>query len=146
MELTKINSTLLTDILSDNVLLPGESGKKLNKIKEEILSELSPSTIFERLLAGKIISDFWKLQRLLKFEARILQSNQDDRESFHKNDTYFLKQKMEGKKIKRFRRTFKQVKYSPQVEEIQKHISIVETGLLKSISEYQNIQKNRLHK
>ena len=59
---------------------------------------------------------------------------------------YFLKLKQDGKKVKRFRRTFKQIEYSPQVEEIQKHISVVEAGLHKSISEYQSIQKQRLQK
>jgi hypothetical protein len=149
LELVKNNSTLLIDILAKNVILKGESVKKLNKIKEEVLTELAPGTVIERLLVGKIIADYWKLQRLLKFESRILLYKQDQyakNDSEKKYDPYFIKLKQEGKKFKRFRRKFEQIEYSQQVEEIQKHISIVEAGLHKSISEYQNIQKARLQK
>lgn len=137
MNLKQVNSKLLTDTLSKKVLLPGESKKDLCKISSELESDLKPHGALEEILCSKIISDTWKLRRLYSFESQVYREQQLDRN--RNTDTTF-----QFKNQKRFRSTIKQISHSSVIDEIQKQISVVENGLLKTVSELTTLQKIRL--
>lgn len=136
---------LLVDIISKNVLLPGESRKNLNKIKERMAKDYGIVGPIEEILCSKIISDTWRLQRLYKFETQILLNQQSERKNRY-NDTYDRISRMNIPNKKRFRSTAKQIEYTPALEEIQKHISVLENGMLKTVAELSSLQKQRLQK
>lgn len=142
MTLDKINTELLTNILSKNVLLPGESKKELGKIRGKIEKDLKPVGALEEILCSKIISDTWKIKRLYTFETNILKEQQIRSNPKNRNDYSSFNSIPKSKK--RFRSTIKQIEYTKELEEIQRHINIVESGLLKTVSELTSIQKNRL--
>lgn len=147
MELNKISDGLLTNMLSKNVLLPGESKKELCKIRDLLIKDLNPVGALEEIILSDIIISTWKVQRLYKFETKILRDQQNERSQNYKNDSqWHTLQKQAGKKVKRFRSTVKQIKYTQSLEEIQKHISILKADLLKTIAELKSIQGKRLEK
>jgi hypothetical protein len=142
MTLDKNNPELLTNILSKNVILPGESKKELCKIRNKIEKDLKPIGALEEILCSKIISDTWKIKRLYTFETNILREQQNKSNPNNRNDYSGFNSLPKSKK--RFRSTIKQIEYTKELEEIQRHINIVESGLLKTVSELTSIQKNRL--
>lgn len=143
MEIKQDIPELLTNILSKNVLLPGESKKELGKIRLKIEKDLKPSGALEEILCSKIISDTWKIKRLYAFETKVLRDQQAKSNPVnHANYSNFGS--VSPVKRKRFRSTIKQIEYTKELEDIQRHINIVETGLLKTVSELTSIQKNRL--
>jgi hypothetical protein len=145
MNLLKDTNELLINILSKNVLLPGESKKELSKIKEKVTKDLKPVGALEEILCSKIISDTWKIKRLYTFETKILRDQQSKSNPSNK-ETYpgFGHMTSLSKGRKRFRSTVKQITYTKELEDIQRHISIVESGMLKTVSELTSVQKSRL--
>ena len=145
MELTKNSDELLTDIICKNVLLPGESRKNLNKLKEKMAKDYGIVGAIEEILCSKIISDTWRMQRLYKFETEILLEQQKQSKKRF-NDTYDPLSRTNRPNTKRFRSTVKQIKYTKELEEIQKHIAVLENGMLKTVAELSSLQKIRLQK
>ena len=142
MEIEINNKELLTNILSKWVLLPGESKKELYRIRNKIEKDLKPVGALEEILCSKIISDTRKIKRLYTFETGVLREQQNKSNPINREN--FNNFASAPKTRKRFRSTIKQIEYTKELEEIQKHISIVETGLLKTVSELTSLQKNRL--
>lgn len=142
MTLEKDNNNLLINILSKKVLLPGESRKELENIRKEVEKDIKPEGFIEKMFCSKIISDFWKMKRLYTFETKILKEQQQESNPENKMDAW----NRQIIKRKRFRSTIKQIKYTDELKEIQKHITIISNDLLKTISELNEIQKSRIIK
>lgn len=147
-ELKEVKSDLLIDIFTKVVILPGENHRELNKIKDEIKNDLKPEGAIEDILCSKIIVDTWKLKRLYFLEARILKEQQVPKKPRQEYDDYDLysSRPVVEEKTKRFRSTIKQIYYTKELEDIQRHQSIIEGNLIKTISELKEIQKRRIKK
>ncbi len=145
MGLDTNNSILLTDTLSKNTLLPGESKKSLYVIREELRKDLEPVGALAEIIFSKIVNDVWELKRLLKTKTQILKDQQKSTLLERLNNSHRLTN-LEPVKRKRFRTTVYKIVYTPELEDLQKVISSVEAGLLKTVSEFLAIQKNRLQK
>lgn len=143
-ELAGVDGELLTNILSKNVLLPGESKKELSKIRVKMEKDLKPVGALEEILCSKVISDTWKIMRLYSFETKVLREQQTKSNPKSRSDYGSFGNIPRSKK--RFRSTVKQIEYTKELEEIQRHITMVETGMLKTLSEFSNLQKNRIGK
>lgn len=138
---------LLTDILSKNVLLPGESQYELQKIREKTLKDINPIGAIEEILFSKVVADTWKLRRLYILETTILRDQQMTWAKKREQENEVSLEIYLGEKTpKRFRSTAKQLKYTKQLEDIQRHQSSLESSLIKSISELKDLQKMRLKK
>ncbi len=55
-------------LLSRDVLLPGEDATLLNRLRDQITSELKPVGEMETLLVERIVSSTWRLKRLFRIE------------------------------------------------------------------------------
>jgi len=55
-------------LLSQQVLMEGEDKETLLELEKRVRSELKPTTEIELLLVDRIITNFWRLRRLLKLE------------------------------------------------------------------------------
>ena len=144
IELAEVSGELLTNILSKNVLLPGENRKELSKIRIKVEKDLKPVGALEEILCSKIISDTWKIKRLYTFETKVLREQQTNSNPLNRGAYSSFDGIPRSKK--RFRSTVKQIEYTKDLEEIQRHITMVETGMLKTLSEFSNLQKNRMGK
>lgn len=135
------NGSSLVDSLSKLVVLPGENRQELNKIKRKIEMDLKPVGAIEEILCSKIISDNWKLRRFYALETQILRKQQ----TYYRTHGENLENPWEPRNsTKRFRSTIKQIDYSAKLESIQKHQTMIEAGLLKTISELKMLQKDRI--
>ena len=141
LTLNEDKDTLLTDSFSKVVFLSGESSKELNKIKDKIVKDLNPVGGIEEILTSKIIADCWKLRRLYILENNIFKTQQKGFKD--RSDPYIL-HAITAPKQKRHRSTVKQIKHSKELESIQRHMNSVEVTLMKSITEFKEIQKLRL--
>ncbi len=136
---------LLTDILSKNVLLPGESQYELQKIREKTLKDVVPIGALEEILFSKVVADTWKLRRLYVLETSVLRDQQIVWAKKQASENEFSLEVYRGDKaLKRFRSTAKQLKYTKQLEDIQRHQTSLESSLIKTISELKDLQKVRL--
>jgi len=58
-------------ILSQKILLPGEDEEALRELGERLRNELQPAGELENLLVDRIISSYWRLQRVGRVETGI---------------------------------------------------------------------------
>src|SRR5215212_9185724 len=58
-------------LLSKETLLPGEDEEALRELGERLRDELQPAGELENLLVDRIISAYWRLQRLGRVETGI---------------------------------------------------------------------------
>jgi len=65
--MTKLNA-LKHGLLSQEVLLEGESDKNLSELEDGLLNELQPQGELERILVDRMVSGMWRLKRVLVIE------------------------------------------------------------------------------
>lgn len=69
-------------ILSEEVLLKGESGKALIELGRKLRTELKPETELELLLADRIVANTWRLKRALRGEKEMIEHDMKDEDNF----------------------------------------------------------------
>jgi hypothetical protein len=76
--LTRLNA-VQHGLLSQEVLLEGESDKNLFALEEGLLNELQPQGELERILVDCIVSSMWRLKRTLTVERAHMEYEHEDR-------------------------------------------------------------------
>jgi len=79
--LSKYNA-LKHGILTDNIILHGESKTKLINFSRRIKIELKPANEMELVLVERIIANTWRLRRALKAEKEMIEHNTKDKKTF----------------------------------------------------------------
>jgi hypothetical protein len=65
-------------LLSQEVLLAGESEETLIELEERLVAELQPQGELERILVDRIVSSTWRLRRAIRVETNYIQAEFDD--------------------------------------------------------------------
>ena len=70
---------------SKNVMLPGEDHRLMAELREKLTAEIEPQGEMETLLMELIISNSWRLKRVLNNECKNTRANVDYRFSHQEN-------------------------------------------------------------
>lgn len=70
-EISKYNA-LKHGLLSDKVLVKGESRAELEELRTRLINDFKPKTEIERLLVDRVASNFWRLRRAMSKDEDIL--------------------------------------------------------------------------
>ena len=59
-------------LLSKETLMPGESAEELDALRKAMMAQLEPQGAIEEALAERVVSNLWRLRRLLRIESVVL--------------------------------------------------------------------------
>lgn len=133
-EISKMNA-LKHGLLSKEVLLEGEDEMSLTELGKSIRKEVQPKGEMERVLTERIISNVWRLRRVLEVERTIMEFEKD----FELNSrTHFDEPDRQVK-----RRAVKQMLVNDDIEKITRYETKIEKGIYKALHELQRLQSAR---
>lgn len=136
-EASKMNA-LKHGILSKEVLLEGEDEETLTALGKRLRAELKPVGEMELLLAERIVSNVWRLKRMLWVEKNAMEWQRDYKELELLDDP--CKESDGQKKRKRI----KFMIANDQTEKILRYETSIERGIYKALHELQRIQSIRI--
>lgn len=131
--ISKLNA-LRHGLLSREVLLRGEDEEILVDLSKRIRGELKPAGELELLLADRIVSNVWRLKRLLKVETTTMEwFKQAEKSSMHFDDS---EEQIERKSIR-------DMLANDEIEKLLRYETSIERSIYKALHELQRIQAAR---
>ncbi len=70
-EVSKMNA-IKHGILSKNIILDDEDKECFENLQDEIYEALSPQGFLEKLLVDRIVSNYWRLKRIINIEKSLI--------------------------------------------------------------------------
>ncbi|HNV97471.1 MAG TPA: hypothetical protein PKL13_04190, partial [bacterium] len=131
-EISKMNA-LKHGLLSSKVLLDDEEENELTELEDNIKNQLLPIGEFELFLTDRIISNIWRLGRVLKIESAAMMLEKNSKEIIFEDVDI---------KIKRTRDMLN----SDLLDRVLRYETSIERGIYKSLHELQRIQAIRAGK
>ena len=132
-EISKMNA-LKHGLLSSQVLLEAEKKEKESLAELDILikEQLLPLGEFENFLTDRIISNIWRLKRLLKIESSLME--------FGNNEMVLI---LQDDKKQESRTQITNMLKNELFERIMRYEASIERGIFKSLHELQRLQAIR---
>lgn len=135
IEISKMNA-LKHGILSNKTLLESEQNEidEFIKLKTEITDQLLPMGEFEIFLTDRIITNIWRLRRLMKIESSSME--------YEKNDIYPYDEEYSNRKQKELNKYAKMFN-GKNTQKMMRYETMIERGIFRSLHELQRIQAIR---
>ena len=133
-EISKYNA-LKHGILSREVLLEGEDEGSLIELGKRIRAEIKPVGEVELVLTDRIISNIWRLRRLLEVERAVMEWK---REEVIAHKYYFDKGEDHGMK-----QATKEMLVNEDIEKLIRYETTLERSIYKALHELQRMQATR---
>lgn len=135
-EIIKLNA-LKHGLLSKEVLLDIENVEELVNLGKKIRLDLNPSGEIELVLAERIISNIWRLKRVLRVEKAIMEKGYDK----EKNRTRFMennsKKTIEDESLAK-------MLTNQDIDKLTRYEISIERSMYKAIHELQRIQSAKV--
>ena len=133
-EISKYNA-LKHGILSREVLLEGEDEGSLIELGKRIRAEIKPSGEVELVLTDRIISNIWRLRRLLEVERAVMEWKREEaiawKYNFDKGEEHGMKQ------------ATKETLVNEDIEKLIRYETTLERSIYKALHELQRMQATR---
>lgn len=123
-------------ILSKEILIEGEDEKALVELGKKLRLQLAPEGELELFLVDRIITNVWRLKRLLRVEKSTMAWARDD----ELYDSIDFGNKTDGQKERKAERA---MITSPAVPLILRYETTIEKSLIKALHELQRLQTAR---
>ena len=131
-------------LLSREVLLEGEDEQSLLELGKRLRSELSPATEIEQLLVDRIITNTWRLKRVLEVERNTMEWQKFYQETDLDLGSYgFEEEPKDQKEKQKIRKRVKQMVVNSGIEQIIRYEITIERSIYKALHELQRIQSAR---
>lgn len=133
--ISKLNA-MKHGILSKEILIDGEDEKALVELGKKLRVQLAPEGELELILVDRIISNVWRLRRLLRVEKSTMEWSRDDT----LYDSLDFGGKSEGQKERKAERDMITCFAIPH---ILRYETTIERSLIKALHELQRLQAAR---
>lgn len=130
-------------ILSKEVLLMGENKKSLEELTQTLYEELNPLTALEVLLVDRIISNTWRLRRLLEVERNAMEWQKEYIDPVLEIDLSFGVSQ-ENKEQQKERKNIANMVTNSKIMEILRYETAIERSIYRALHELQRLQAARL--
>ena len=131
--ISKMNATK-HGLLSNQVVLEDEKLSELLELEVGIKNQFLPIGSFEIFLVDRILTNMWRLRRVIKIESSAM--------DYERNDLDMYDEEYSDDKQKERNKYGKLLK-SKKVEKIIRYESSIERGIFKSLHELQRLQAIR---
>ncbi len=132
--ISKYNS-LKHGILTREVLLDGEDEKTLIELGKRIRSEIKPIGEVEMILTDRIISNIWRLRRMLEVERAVME--------WEKGEALNWKWNFEHGEEHGMRKVTEKMLVNDDIEKLLRYEAMIERSIYKALHELQRIQAAR---
>jgi len=123
-------------LLSKEVLLEGEDEKSLVELGRRIRADIEPVGELEMLLADRVITNMWRLRRLLEVEREHL-SYQREEELTSDWNLEYLTEKQRGRKA------IREMLVNEDTDTLLRYESAIERSIYKALHELERLQASR---
>jgi len=114
-------------LLTKEIFISGENREEFDNLVFSIINELSPEGEIDKLLAERIITNIWRLRRVLSIERNAIEYNRNDQDlGLFDNE----KQKNRKKELKIIDSGF--------IDKLLRYEVSIERSLYRAIREYKN--------
>lgn len=120
---TSKNNPLKKHILSDEILIAGESVSDLEEIRSVLSKELKPSNEVETFFVDRMVSSIWRMKRCLKMERQIIEHASSCIQEYEQG--FFTSKKRTKEELQQLR-ALKVIEEKDKIEEIIKYESSLE--------------------
>jgi len=122
-------------ILSKEILLEGENEEALTQLGKRLRASIKPVGEVEMLLADRLVSNFWRLRRLLEAEKVIMEWEREDAERW--------RQEFGRSEEDTDQRITKEMLTNSNIEKILRYETTIERSIYKAFHELQRVQSAR---
>ena len=123
-------------LLSKEVLLNKENEKELEELGKRLRAEIKPVGELEMIITDRIISNIWRLRRLLEVERAAMECHYknevDWKYNFEKGEEYGLN------------KATKNLLVNDDIEKLTRYETTIERSIYKALHELQRIQATRM--
>jgi len=123
-------------LLSKEVLLKGEDEKSLEELGKNLRGEIKPVGEVEMLLADRIISNVWRLRRMLEIERETMEWHKE----LELSDTFDLSY---SSKEQTTRKATRNMIVNDDTETLLRYETAIERSIYKAMHELQRLQAAR---
>lgn len=141
--ISKFNA-LKHGLLSGEILLKGEDEQNLTELGKRIRESLQPVGELEMLLTDRIITNFWRLKRVMEVERAAMEWEKFD-EHININFDFGGSQKNEElEKAQEKRKKVRDMVANNNTEQILRYETTIERSIYRALHELQRLQASRL--
>ncbi|MGQ3686037.1 MAG: hypothetical protein ACUBOA_13685 [Candidatus Loosdrechtia sp.] len=126
-------------ILSNEIVIEGESKEHLEEIRNKFVKELKPSNLIELIMVDRIVSGIWRLKRCLRIESQIMEYATFDVSEYEQG--FFRVRKRTEKEIT-YLKSRKVVEIKNKLEELCQYETMLEDQVYRALKELNKARKH----